>query len=263
MIAKLQEMIMNLVDAQNGIVLLIVLIAVAVAILLMFVFMIAMLVNHAKLKKAQADDGESAKLKKEYDALKKADAAKDDRIRALQEKSAAAEAGKQESERLYREQQRLNKDGDAAKSQLVFYDKKFDELKKRAEEASKEAEALQKDNDRLKAQLYRAEAQLSKATIAKESVKAEAATAKKEATIAKKEPAAVKSAAEKDADSSGIYDVVYDKERLDWVVKKRGGQRATQRFRTKEEALKRAKELAENQDASLSVRKKDGKFQKQ
>ena len=58
------------------------------------------------------------------------------------------------------------------------------------------------------------------------------------------------------------YRVTYDKEQGNWVVKMDGADRASRRCATKEEALKIAKELAEKKDASLSVHKKDGKFQK-
>ena len=59
------------------------------------------------------------------------------------------------------------------------------------------------------------------------------------------------------------YTVKYDKEKGDWIIAKTDVDRAIRRVKTKEEALKVAKQLAENQDASLIVHKKDGKFQKQ
>ena len=58
------------------------------------------------------------------------------------------------------------------------------------------------------------------------------------------------------------YMVVYDKENKDWVIKKTGAQRASKRCKTKKEALEVAERLAENQELNLSVKKKDGKFQK-
>ena len=63
-------------------------------------------------------------------------------------------------------------------------------------------------------------------------------------------------------DKPNRYRVTYDKEQGNWVVKMDGANRASRRCATKEEALKVAKELAEKKDASLSVHKKDGKFQK-
>ena len=59
------------------------------------------------------------------------------------------------------------------------------------------------------------------------------------------------------------YMVTYDKENKEWVVKKTGAARASRRCRTKAEALEVAEHLAESQDLNLTVKKKDGKFQKQ
>ncbi len=59
-----------------------------------------------------------------------------------------------------------------------------------------------------------------------------------------------------------IYRVAYDKENRVWTIKKDGAMRTIASFPTKDEALKRVKELAANQDLNFVVRKKDGKFQK-
>jgi len=59
------------------------------------------------------------------------------------------------------------------------------------------------------------------------------------------------------------YTVRFDKEKDDWMILKSGSDRAIRRCKTKDEAVKVAKTLSENNDASLVVRKKDGKFQKQ
>ena len=59
------------------------------------------------------------------------------------------------------------------------------------------------------------------------------------------------------------YMVTYDKENKDWVIKKTGATRASKRCRTKKEALEIVDQLASNQDLNVSVKKKDGKFQKQ
>ena len=58
------------------------------------------------------------------------------------------------------------------------------------------------------------------------------------------------------------YMVTYDKEGKVWVVKKTGATRASKKCKTKKEALEIAEKLANNQDLKLSVKKKDGKFQK-
>ena len=56
--------------------------------------------------------------------------------------------------------------------------------------------------------------------------------------------------------------VTYDKDSKYWVVKKTGAQKASKRCKTKKEAMEVAERLAENQDLNLTVKKKNGKFQK-
>ena len=58
------------------------------------------------------------------------------------------------------------------------------------------------------------------------------------------------------------YNLFYDKEKKDWVIKKSGSERATKRCRTKKEALEVIERLDRNNDINISVKKKDGKFQK-
>ena len=58
------------------------------------------------------------------------------------------------------------------------------------------------------------------------------------------------------------YMVVYDKENKNWIIKKTGAKKASKRCKTKKEALEIAERLADNQDLNLSIKKKDGKFQK-
>ena len=67
---------------------------------------------------------------------------------------------------------------------------------------------------------------------------------------------------EEEKDENVRYRVVYDKEQKNWIVKIDGGERASKRCATKEEAMKVAKDLAKKKDANLSVHKKNGKFQK-
>ena len=59
-----------------------------------------------------------------------------------------------------------------------------------------------------------------------------------------------------------VYRVIYDSENREWMVKKDGAQRVIRRVRTKAEALELANQFATRQDLSISVQKKDGKFQK-
>ena len=63
-------------------------------------------------------------------------------------------------------------------------------------------------------------------------------------------------------EKKAIYRVVYDKDNKEWLIKKDGATRIIRRVKTKAEALELATQFAENQDLSLSVQKKDGKFQK-
>lgn len=58
------------------------------------------------------------------------------------------------------------------------------------------------------------------------------------------------------------YMVIYDKEKKDWVIKKTGAAKASKRCKTKKEALEFVEKYAENQDLNVSIKKKDGKFQK-
>lgn len=48
-----------------------------------------------------------------------------------------------------------------------------------------------------------------------------------------------------------------------WQVKFAGGEKAIKLFATQAEANEYAKKLAENQDGSISIHKKDGKMRKQ
>ncbi len=68
--------------------------------------------------------------------------------------------------------------------------------------------------------------------------------------------------AKEEEKKAGIYMISYDKEKKDWVVKRRGSKRATKRTKTKKEALDLVKSLTESQDVGYVVKKKDGKFQK-
>ena len=84
-----------------------------------------------------------------------------------------------------------------------------------------------------------------------------AAAAKAEAKLEAK-PAAKPVAAKVEKDS---YELKHDSEKDDWAIYKNGGGRAIRRFDTKAEALTVAKELAENQNATLTVYKVDGTVQ--
>lgn len=65
-----------------------------------------------------------------------------------------------------------------------------------------------------------------------------------------------------DKEKKAIYRVLYNKEDRTWQIKKDGAKRVISSFPTKDEALKRVKELSESNDLNYIVHKKDGKFQK-
>lgn len=108
--------------------------------------------------------------------------------------------------------------------------------------------------------------------------KTETKTAKakevKTETLAEKKPAKVKEEKQEEkqveeteqAEEVKIknqkYMVIYDKEKKDWVIKKTGAAKASKRCKTKKEALEFVEKYAENQDLNVSIKKKDGKFQK-
>ncbi len=60
----------------------------------------------------------------------------------------------------------------------------------------------------------------------------------------------------------GVYRVVYDRDDRLWKIKRDGAKRVIASMVTKDEALKRVKELSETKDVGFVVHKKDGKFQK-
>ncbi len=65
-----------------------------------------------------------------------------------------------------------------------------------------------------------------------------------------------------DKGKKAIYRVLYNKEDRTWQIKKDGAKRVISSYPTKDEALKRVKELSESKDLNYIVHKKDGKFQK-
>ena len=58
------------------------------------------------------------------------------------------------------------------------------------------------------------------------------------------------------------YMITYNKEEKLWVVKKTGAKRASKKFKTKAEAVVYAQRISEEKGMALTVKKKDGKFQK-
>ena len=82
-------------------------------------------------------------------------------------------------------------------------------------------------------------------------------TEKKEVKVEETEKKEVKKTERK-----AVYRVVYNKEERIWQIKKDGAKRVITSYPTKEEALKRVKELCESNDMNVIIHKKDGKFQK-
>ena len=60
----------------------------------------------------------------------------------------------------------------------------------------------------------------------------------------------------------GTYTVSYDKETKEWVVKRRGSERASKRTKTKKEALEVVERLSGNNEVGFVVKKRNGKYQK-
>jgi len=275
---------------SNFLVALILAIVIAV---LMLVFLVAMLVNFFKLASAKkatenfsalagGDSTELETLQAKIAEVEKQEADATRQLKYLQEKIANAERELKEFELLQADHHRLQSEHDATKKQLRFYEEKLDEIRNREDVLRKDAEKLQKENAKLKEQTAKTDAPLTleeaidqsvfdddapKKSKKTKSAAAPGSAAKSAVKIApapkaapQKEPAAKDTP--KDADDTGIYSVTYDQEKGDWVVKKRGAERATRRLRTKEEAVTFAKDLANNQNAVLAIHKKDGKFQK-
>lgn len=84
----------------------------------------------------------------------------------------------------------------------------------------------------------------------------------KEKTPAKEEKAKAPAPAKEEKTAARNYHVA---KRPDgkWQVKFAGGEKAIKLFATQAEANEYAKKLAENQDGSISIHKKDGKMRKQ
>jgi hypothetical protein len=90
------------------------------------------------------------------------------------------------------------------------------------------------------------------------------ATKKKETKVEVKKKTAVKQEVkeEKSSPTSKTYLLSYRKEDRKWQIIQFKGKKAIKLFDTKAEAEAYLKVLAKNQDANVSVKKKDGKFQK-
>ncbi|MBE6528248.1 MAG: DUF2188 domain-containing protein [Thermoplasmata archaeon] len=100
-----------------------------------------------------------------------------------------------------------------------------------------------------------------KAAPAKETKPAAAKKETKPAAKTETKPAAKKEPAKKESSSNGAYFVSPHPDG-GWQVKKANAQKALKIFKTKAEAEKYAKTVADNQDSHVVRQKKDGKIQK-
>lgn len=57
------------------------------------------------------------------------------------------------------------------------------------------------------------------------------------------------------------YDFLKDRDRDDWILRKRGADRALRRFPTKKEGLSAIPGIMEGKRASLTIRKENGQIQ--
>ena len=132
------------------------------------------------------------------------------------------------------------------------------EVKKETKKVeAKKAASAKKEEKKVAAKAPAKKEEAKKAAPAKAPAKKEEA---KKATPAKKaEP--VKE--EKQEISNKIYHISKRKEDDMWQVKFAKGQKAIKLFKTQAEAIAYAKQLANNQDGSISIHKVDGKTRKQ
>ncbi len=132
------------------------------------------------------------------------------------------------------------------------------EVKKETKKVeAKKAAPAKKEEKKVVAKAPAKKEEAKKAAPAKAPAKKE--EAKKAAPAKKAEP--VKE--EKQEITNKIYHISKRKEDDMWQVKFAKGQKAIKLFKTQAEAIAYAKQLANNQDGSISIHKVDGKTRKQ
>lgn len=132
------------------------------------------------------------------------------------------------------------------------------EVKKETKKVeAKKAAPAKKEEKKVVAKAPAKKEEAKKAASAKAPAKKE--ETKKAAPAKKAEP--VKE--EKQEISNKIYHISKRKEDDMWQVKFAKGQKAIKLFKTQAEAIAYAKQLANNQDGSISIHKVDGKTRKQ
>ena len=130
-------------------------------------------------------------------------------------------------------------------------------FRKRKQKKEEEARRLAEEKARQEEEARLAREKAEQEKLAKEEAAKKPVQSKTKKAVEAKETAEVEEKARK-----AVYRVVFDKESNLWKIKKDGAKRVIGSTRTKEEALARVQKLAQNQDASFVVSKKDGKFQK-
>lgn len=125
-------------------------------------------------------------------------------------------------------------------------------------------EAVLAKKERVKRfKLLEAQAEQEDANVAQEETKTSQEEMAKEEVLTKKEEPSKSESKEKPEDKKkGAYSVSYDKDSKEWIVKRRGSERASKRTKTKKEALEVAQRLSDNNEVGFVVKKRNGKFQK-
>ena len=132
------------------------------------------------------------------------------------------------------------------------------EVKKETKKVeAKKAAPAKKEEKKVVAKAPAKKEEAKKAAPAKAPAKKE--EAKKAAPAKKAEPVTE----EKQEITNKIYHISKRKEDDMWQVKFAKGQKAIKLFKTQAEAIAYAKQLANNQDGSISIHKVDGKTRKQ
>lgn len=131
---------------------------------------------------------------------------------------------------------------------------------KRGRPKKKVEQAENKEPEKKTAQRGRPKKVVSE-TNAEQKPTAKKATEKKAEPKSAAKPAPKKAAKEQTA-ATVRYHVGFDEQNNKWIIKKSGAKRVIASFKTKEEALERAKDLAKTSDAKLSVQRKNGQFGK-
>ena len=134
--------------------------------------------------------------------------------------------------------------------------------KPKAKKSSKKAKTAKKEDEAETTDVEETKPVEVKETVKEEPVTETAEEKPEETTLETSEEVVEEEKPEEKKERAQKYMITYDKESKQWVIKKTGAQRASKRCKTKKEAMEIAERLAANQELNLTVKKKDGKFQK-